>query len=224
MTSLLRRLENTRNGTSHAKTTPTPGPPAQVSDVEESPIQEPKQPENEIMSYLLNPPLPKNEDIETEPEAIDVVGSAVADEPLAEQDAADFETETLMVRSIPATHNGHHPVPVKRNAGPEGCLAWLDFLCKNVHPAALHLLLGYYRRIGWLPASSHAMLRDLCDGIARQNRNMSWDSLRLAPEQLIQVHAESYRWLSAMFPASAKATATVQAGTARAKKASARRQ
>jgi len=107
--------------------------------------------------------------------------------------------------------NGHHGAnghaspksPMHTLPDPEASLAWLQFLAKSVHAGGLHLLLAYYRRLGWIPKGAYAWLRDLADGVARQTNRMTWDALRIEPDRLIEIHAKSYRALRELFPPAA---------------------
>ncbi|MBI2078027.1 MAG: hypothetical protein HYT80_06620 [Euryarchaeota archaeon] len=113
--------------------------------------------------------------------------------------------------ALPSGHNGTngHASPKKGTAtarpDPEASLAWLQFLAKNVHAGGLHLLLAYYRRLGWIPKGAYAWLRDLASGVSRQANRMTWDTLRIEPDRLIEIHAKSYRALLELFPPATEA-------------------
>ena len=234
MTSLVARIEAARQASGPSDAVEAPARQEAVMDG--TYVPEPVA-ENDVMSYLLNPPLPQTLDEQPDPDPEPVpVAAPAARKPRRSapsravtlvakpKEQTTMQNPTVVVRVPTNGHNGATHTP--RGSDPENCLAWLDFLAKSVHPSALHLLLGYYRRLGWIPGPDHAWLRDVCDGIARQNRNMTWDSLRIAPEELIKVHAESYRWLAAMFAPTKAAASAIGAngnGAIRTKKGASRR-
>jgi hypothetical protein len=164
----------------------------------------PASPEGPTMSYQLNPPLPgRNANAVDDADAVHgkngrrngkSSSGALTPEELAqalEDDLGNGNGQALVAPVV--LSNGKRP-------DPEACLGWLAALSKTINPGALHMLLQYYQRLGWIPNGAYGYMRELCTGIARQIPNLTWESLAMPPERLIQVHVESYKWLSQMFP------------------------